>query len=297
MVTNELFRSFVDCPYKGFLKVAGMVGTKCAFEQHEATQSAEFSIRAADHLTFGCCENQVIRGPTSLSDWLGDRPSLILDATASESELSWKFHGIDCRTGGVTPIRFVHRAKPSYHDKLVAACDGVILSEAYRIPIQQVQMIYGPALTATKVNLRTHRGPTRLAIAAQRILGDLRTLIANRSEPKMVLNRHCTVCEFRNRCRQQAEQRDDLSLLQGLTSADVASMNARGIFTVTQLAYTFRAKTMGRGSARRVSIHNRSRRWRSATRRSTFGRDLRCHPHRCGSIWTLRACPVAECTI
>jgi predicted RecB family nuclease len=56
----------------------------------------------------------------------------------------------------------------------------------------------------------------------------------------LLLNRHCTECEFRRSCRTAAVEKDDLSLLRALSPKDILGLNRRGIFTVTQYSYTFR---------------------------------------------------------
>ena len=66
--------------------------------------------------------------------------------------------------------------------------------------------------------------------------GDLGIDVTNTA----ILNRHCPECEYRDRCRADAEARDDLSLLQGLSPFDIEHQNKKGIFTVTQLSHTFR---------------------------------------------------------
>jgi hypothetical protein len=54
-----------------------------------------------------------------------------------------------------------------------------------------------------------------------------------------VLNRHCPECEFHQSCREKAVEKDDLSLLRGLSAKEIAGLNNRGIFTITQLSHTF----------------------------------------------------------
>src|SRR5262249_11719655 len=68
------------------------------------------------------------------------------------------------------------------------------------------------------------------------------TLIARNLPPDLVLNRHCGECEFKTRCSSQAKEKDDLSLLAGITGKDRQRFHSRGIFTVTQLSYTFRPR-------------------------------------------------------
>lgn len=60
--------------------------------------------------------------------------------------------------------------------------------------------------------------------------------------PDLVLNRHCPECEFRDRCRQKAIETDDLSLLAGMSAKERQKLRSKGIFTVTQLSYTFRPR-------------------------------------------------------
>src|SRR5436853_3807495 len=62
------------------------------------------------------------------------------------------------------------------------------------------------------------------------------------SPPDLVLNRHCSECEFQDRCRQKALEKDDLSLLANMTGKERKKFHNKGIFTITQLSYTFRPR-------------------------------------------------------
>jgi predicted RecB family nuclease len=57
-----------------------------------------------------------------------------------------------------------------------------------------------------------------------------------------VLNRHCDICEFKQFCRAKAAEEDNLTLLRGMTSKQMAHHNSKGIFSVKQLSYTFRLR-------------------------------------------------------
>jgi hypothetical protein len=70
------------------------------------------------------------------------------------------------------------------------------------------------------------------------------------------LNRHCGECEFRNGCRQKALEKDDLSLLGGMTEKERKRLQKKGIFTVTQLSYTFRPKRPRKRSTSRQEKHH-----------------------------------------
>ena len=55
---------------------------------------------------------------------------------------------------------------------------------------------------------------------------------ATRSRSDSALRR----CEFQTRCRQKAEEKDDLSLLSGMTEKERRNLHDKGILTVTQLS-------------------------------------------------------------
>ncbi|MFN0103812.1 MAG: hypothetical protein ACKV2U_17230, partial [Bryobacteraceae bacterium] len=67
-----------------------------------------------------------------------------------------------------------------------------------------------------------------------------RALLTDGSLPEPALIKHCSECTFEASCRKRVIEKDDLSLLGGVGTTDRAKLNAKGIFTVTQLAYTFR---------------------------------------------------------
>ncbi|MBD2247343.1 TM0106 family RecB-like putative nuclease [Nostoc sp. FACHB-888] len=60
--------------------------------------------------------------------------------------------------------------------------------------------------------------------------------------PALILNKHCTSCQFQQICREQAEKENNLSLLDRMTPKAIQQYNKRGIFTVHQLSYLFRPR-------------------------------------------------------
>ena len=71
----------------------------------------------------------------------------------------------------------------------------------------------------------------------------------------MILNSHCPSCEFRDRCRAEAVNRDDLSLLRGMSEKEILAQRKRGINTVTQFACTFRPKSIGLKRSKPLKRH------------------------------------------
>src|SRR5215813_6583672 len=65
--------------------------------------------------------------------------------------------------------------------------------------------------------------------------------------PPIVLNKHCPLCPFQRSCLAQAEQEDNLSLLDGVTARVMRQYERKGIFTVKQLSYLFKPRKRKKG--------------------------------------------------
>jgi predicted RecB family nuclease len=94
--------------------------------------------------------------------------------------------------------------------------------------------------------------PEKLSFAGIRLEKNLRTVRSSLDElsaiaeggtaPELTLNSHCRNCEFQRRCKAQALAEDNLSLLKGLGEKQIAKFRKKGVATITQLSYTYRAR-------------------------------------------------------
>jgi len=132
------------------------------------------------------------------------------------------------------PIRFVHDNTLSRVNRIIAGFDGLVLSKIINEPVEVAQIIHGDNWSTANVRVET------LLPELTKTISKLKAFLAAASPPALVLNRHCPECEFRDRCRRAAVEKDELSLLARLTVKERARLNRRGIFTVNQLSYTFR---------------------------------------------------------
>ena len=77
------------------------------------------------------------------------------------------------------------------------------------------------------------------------------------AEPPVILNKHCSLCQFRAQCETKAEREDNLSRLGGVTPRIVRRYERKGIFTVKQLSYLFKPrKRKKRSKNPPPTIHN-----------------------------------------
>jgi predicted RecB family nuclease len=132
------------------------------------------------------------------------------------------------------PIRFIYRNKLTKDDKLLLAFDAFVVSEMLGRAVSFGKIIHGDDHAALKVKTSALAGEVR------KRLGRITALLASPAPPDLVLNRHCAECEFQARCRKLAVEKDDLSLLAGMSAKERQKLRRKGIFTVTQLSYTFR---------------------------------------------------------
>jgi len=76
------------------------------------------------------------------------------------------------------------------------------------------------------------------------LLEDLQewTQAASPEPPPLILNKHCPYCQFQRLCQAQAEQEDNLSLLDRVTLKVIRRYEKKGIFTVKQLSYLYKPR-------------------------------------------------------
>jgi predicted RecB family nuclease len=134
------------------------------------------------------------------------------------------------------PIRFVFRNKLTKDDRLLLTFDALVLSQVLGRAVSLGKIIHGEDHATLKVKT------SALAGKVWRRLEKLAVLLSSPALPDLILNRHCGECEFQARCRQKALEKDDLSLLAGMSEKERKKFRSKGIFTVTQLSYTFRPR-------------------------------------------------------
>jgi len=91
------------------------------------------------------------------------------------------------------------------------------------------------------------------------ILNSLREWLTATSveSPPVILNKHCSYCQFQGLCKNEAESKDDLSLLKGVTPKIMRRYEKKGVFTVKQLSYLFRPKKRSKRKSKKAStVHS-----------------------------------------
>jgi predicted RecB family nuclease len=150
------------------------------------------------------------------------------------------------------PHRFESANKLTKEHKLLLTFDALLLSEVVGREVKLGKIVHGDKHATLKVNTLAFASEVRKRIK------DITALLTLNSPPDLVLNRHCGQCEFQTRCRVQARERDELSLLSGISAKDRKRIHDKGIFTVTQLSHTFRPRRRRRKSRGKQEKHHYS---------------------------------------
>lgn len=79
---------------------------------------------------------------------------------------------------------------------------------------------------------------------AEPILSRLRAWLRQcpKTPPRFLLTRHCSACRFEATCVGKAEEDDSVGLLSGMTAKRLDSFTRKGLFTTTQLSFTYRPR-------------------------------------------------------
>ena len=107
-------------------------------------------------------------------------------------------------------------------DKLLLAFDALALSEMLGTQISLGKIIYGD--NHSTLNVKT----AVLELDVREHIAKIASLLASPSPPDLVLIPHCAECEFRSLCQQKAMDKDDLSLLSGMTAKERKTFMIKG---------------------------------------------------------------------
>jgi len=243
LITDDIFHAFLQCETKAHLQLSGVAGDQRAFPEWERNRVEAYKRQYHLHVRADCRADECLVGVALLQDLSHSRWRLVMDCRVQTQALQSHIHIVErCRFAGQTPhppyipVRLIPRAKMTPQDQLMLAFDALVLSAATGQAPPFGKIIYGGAYAVAKVKLEAW------IQSAQAVLGKITAQQASRAPPQLVLNKHCAECEFQAHCRHMALEKDDLSLLSGMTAKEIKKQHSKGIFSLTQLSYTFRAR-------------------------------------------------------
>jgi predicted RecB family nuclease len=254
-ITSEVLEGYLNCKTKGHLKLEGKAGTLSDFEKMTSTASQASRETALAKLLLRFGQGDTSRTIAIAAETLKEGAPLLADATLEDDAVSIRFDALK-RVDGTSklgnhhyiPVLHFHGDKVGRKQKLLLAVLGLVLDR-----VQGLRSTVGLIARAAEGRLGKVRLDGKLYRQAEQVLDELKRLQAMEKPPRLTLNKHCQVCEFRQQCRTQAEKADDISLLGGVGENDLKRYNRKGLFTLKQLACTFRPRKKSKRSAHRTN--------------------------------------------
>lgn len=238
-ISNDIFESLIKCKYKAYLKLTGGKGCKPAYEIIQLELRDKHKNELLKNILSVSTENKIIKTPDLTLPTLKNGYRIILDTHITHNGKLSYFNALE-RTLGKSnlgsfhymPVLFIEKEKISKADKLLLAFNGLLLGNLQKKQPEHGKIIYGQFRT-TKIKLDKQIDKVKHLISA------FKESFQDGKSPRLLLNSHCKICEFKDFCRNKAVEKDDLSLLTGITEKEILKQNTKGIFTVTQYSYTF----------------------------------------------------------
>ena len=239
-ITSHLIEAYLNCKYKAYLLASGRRGVPHDLETVFAELQTAYQEQAAAVLIR---KRHKAPRPTPSAFTNIDIHSgqeIILAPTLDDGQTAFAFDALR-RTDGesslgpfhYSPVLFWQGETLGRNQTLLMAAGGIVLSRHQRVQPKTATVIFGNDCKARTLHLAQHYR------AAQQVLDSLLAMV---EAPRLILNDHCPLCEFRAECREQAIKSDDLSLLGHMTEKKIAHYAQTGTLTVTQLSYTFHAR-------------------------------------------------------
>lgn len=178
---------------------------------------------------------QSVRASSTPSGWIGlEDGGVSLSHEHLESECDAIQEIAKKGPGRYAPLMIIGTQSVDKSHKLQLAFAGYILGKSTGTHPSH-GFIVNKSGIRKRVSLNNYYG------AIQELLNELNETGTN-EEPTLELNEHCSVCQFQQRCRQRAEDEDNLSLLSRMNRKLIDKYKDKGISTVTQLSYLYRAR-------------------------------------------------------
>jgi predicted RecB family nuclease len=242
-ITSELFEAYLECPTKCWLRSQGETDGANAYANWTRAKSQTYRSKGIENLIEWVPQNERAIAPSIAENPKAAKWRMGVDLLARKQDLESRLHAVERipsegrgKAAQFIPTRFIFTNKLGKNDKLLLAFDAFVLAEALGREIAAGKIIHGDDHATLKVKTSALAGEVRKRI--ERIA----SLLSSLTPPDLVLKRHCAECEFQAPCRQKAMEKDDLSLLAGMSEKERKKLHSKGIFTVTQMSYTFRPR-------------------------------------------------------
>lgn len=250
-ITKGIIEDHLHCRYKGYLKNNGIEGKKTEYEilRNELREKYLSDYRKELNRTTDTCYDSTrkltVKDFQKGYDYIFNG-TIKLDNISFRIDALKKVHFKNKKTKlAYIPILFSANEKFSKIDKELISCVSYLLGTQITVPAYG-KIIYGKNLQSSKVKVGGYISGIKEVIKE----------INSDSEPQLILNDHCQICEYNAHCRTKAKKEDNLSLLDRATPKTIGKYHKKGIFTIQQLSHLYRPRRSRKRRANQPILHN-----------------------------------------
>jgi predicted RecB family nuclease len=248
-ITLDVLDGYLSCKYKAYLRLAGQQSIKSDYETMLIQSRGDLRLKAIEKIHGQYPERTIAKGIALTHSALSEGAPFVLGADLQDDRFSIHFDGLkkvdgrsDLGDFHYLPVLFCEYRRIRKAQRILLEVLGLLLSRIQAKAPSSGVIYHGSDCTATVVRF------TAGLQAAEDLLEEVVRMQGAEATPKLLLNDHCQGCEFRRECHAHAVKEDSLSLLRGLGEKEIKSYGRKGLFTLTQLAHTFRPRRKGKRS-------------------------------------------------
>ena len=256
-ITLDVLDAQQHCPLKAYYRLNGEAGTKSDFERLMCDAPEELRPKAIAKVRRQYGEDEVATDVNLSVPTLRKGVSFFLNGQIDDDRHAIRIDGLKRVKGAsiigefhYVPVMFSEARRARKSERQLLATFAVLLSRIQGTYPAGGILYHGCDCTVTSIRFGTSLRP------AEDLLRNAERLQRAETPPKLVLNDHCHICDFRDRCRAQAVREDNLSLLRGLGEKTISKYSRKGLFTLTQLAHTFRPRRRGKRSDQPLTVRD-----------------------------------------
>jgi predicted RecB family nuclease len=232
IINNEILTALIHCNYKAYLKGLNSQSLKTDFEN---VIDELRNIKKQNYIDKNSIK-QEFKGQLFKDKNHYEVNQIYIDTVFSKNKINIKVDGLYFDEKKMCVILISPLEKVTKLDKLTVALQSYFIESEFKLKIDFVKIVFGKQFKEAKLKLSNFQKEI------SKIISLLRNLENAVNPPVFYKNTHCQVCEFSKDCLDKLRERDDLSLLGNLKEKEIQLKNNRGIFSVKQLSYIFRAK-------------------------------------------------------
>jgi len=243
IINDELINSWLICKYKSYLILNGEHGRKSDYELINRRLYEIYKDKYLERIKNTYHEYQIINSPFPMSINAQRISNIIMNPVVQGNDFSIYFDAIEIANSGTAqkkykciPISINPEDKFTKNNKISLMVKIMLLNRVTNYVVDVGKIIYGKELRKSSVKITDYKRN------AKKVLDELSIFMKSSDRPLIYRSDNCQTCEFEERCRQYLIEKDDLSLLGGISLNEIIRRNKRGLFTINALSYNFRPK-------------------------------------------------------